>query len=91
MSEILVLSPRLDHAAARSLYAEVSNRPGKALQIDGQAVTFCGGLSAQILLAAARNRRAAGIDFSLTPSAAMRDDLDRLGVLNEILQPEPKP
>lgn len=91
MSEPLILSQRQDHAAARALWSALMERRGQPLHVDGQSVVFCGGLTAQILLATARDSRQQGVEFKLILSAAMRDDLERLGVLTEILQEEPKP
>lgn len=79
----LQLSARLDHAAARDLHGELLDLRGATVSVDGTGVAFCGALAAQILVAAARETLAAGGSFGLRASAALVEDLSRLGVLNE--------
>lgn len=79
----LTLPVRLDFAATRDLHAELLERRGSALSVDGTAVTFCGALAAQVLLSASRETAATGETFVLKASAALQDDLSRLGLLGE--------
>lgn len=88
MSEILQLPERLDFDAARDLYGRLLALRGRPISIDGSAVRTGGTPAAQILLAAARDWRAAGLPFTFAPSVALQDVLDRLGVLSEIAQEE---
>jgi anti-anti-sigma regulatory factor len=79
----LRLPVRLDFAAARDLHAELLERRGSALSVDGTAVTFCGALAAQVLLSASRETAATRQPFALKASSALQEDLSRLGVLGE--------
>lgn len=79
----LRLSVRLDFDAARDLHGALLDHRGSALVVDGTAVTFCGALAAQVLVAASRETAAAENSFVLKASTALRDDLSRLGVLGE--------
>ena len=88
MSEILHLPERLDFDAARTLHGQLLALRGRPVIIDGSAVRTGGTLAAQILLAAARDWRAAGQPFTFAPSVALQDDLERLGVMSEIAQEE---
>ncbi|WP_103257938.1 STAS domain-containing protein [Tabrizicola aquatica] len=88
MSEILHLPERLDFDAARTLHGQLLALRGHPVSIDGSAVRTGGALAAQVLLAAARDWRAAGQPFAFAPSVALQDDLERLGVLSEIAQEE---
>ena len=88
MSEILHLPERLDFDAARELHGQLLALRGRPISIDGSAVRVGGTLAAQILLAAARDWRAADLPFTFAASVALQDDLDRLGVLSEIAQEE---
>ena len=88
MTAPLVLGERLDRDAARDLHAALIQRRGEDLTIDGSAVRTAGALAVQVLLAAAHDGLAQGRTVTLTASAAMREDLARLGVLNEFFLQE---
>lgn len=88
MSDILHLPEKLDFDAARALHAELLALRGRPISIDGTSVRSGGTLAAQILLAAARDWRATDLPFTLAPSVALQDDLERLGILSEIAQEE---
>jgi anti-anti-sigma regulatory factor len=88
MTAPLVLGERLDRDAARDLHAALVQRRGEDMAIDGSAVRTAGALAVQVLLAAARDGSAQGRTLTLTASAAMREDLARLGVLNEFFLQE---
>ncbi len=79
----LKLPARLDFDAARDLHGALVDRGGSELLVDGTAVSFCGALAAQVLIAAVHDTAAAGNSFVLRASTALRDDLSRLGVLGE--------
>lgn len=80
------LVDRIDFAAARSLHSALVGRRGKPVRIEGGTVTFAGALAAQVLLAAARDWKQAGVPFSLVVSPEMKGDLSRMGVLPELMQ-----
>ena len=83
MNSELDLPERLDRDAARDLHAELLQRRGADLILNGSNVRTAGALAVQVLVAAARDWADDGHTFSLSASAAMQEDLTRLGVLNE--------
>lgn len=83
MNSELALPERLDRDAARNLHTELLKRRGGDLILDGSNVRTAGALAVQVLVAAARAWADDGRSISLTASAAMQEDLARLGVLNE--------
>jgi anti-anti-sigma regulatory factor len=88
MSEILQLPERLDFNAARDIHQQLLALRGKAVTVDGSLVRAGGALATQVLLAALREWHGAGLAFTLSSSVALQDDLERLGVLPEILHEE---
>ena len=79
----VTLSDRMDFAAARDLQEQLTELRGLPVAVDGTAVVFGGALGAQVLLSASREWAAAGHAWRLTVSAALRNDLQRLGLLGE--------
>ena len=80
MSHLVELPARLDHQAARNLYAALRAAPAGDIRLDAGKVTFVGGLALQILLAAAAKWRSSGHHFACEPrSPAFADDIIRLG------------
>ena len=80
------LPPRLDGGTAAELHATLLAARGKPLVLSGGAVTYLGGLGAQLLLAARQTWGAAELDLTLdAPSDALREGLVRLG-LTETLE-----
>lgn len=84
MSAPLVLPERLDRDAARDLHAELMQRRDADLVVDGLAVRATGALAVQVLVAATRDWTAKQKTLAVAASPSMREDLARLGVLNEI-------
>ncbi|RYI07937.1 MAG: STAS domain-containing protein [Acetobacteraceae bacterium] len=83
MSAALALPDRLDRDAARDLHAELLQRRGTDLDLDGSDVRAAGALAVQVLVAASRDWAATGRTLTLSASLPMREDLIRLGVLTE--------
>lgn len=83
MSSPLLLPERLDRDAARDLHAELMQRRGADLIIDGSSVRAAGALAVQVLVAATRDWSAKDQTLTVAASPLMREDLARLGVLNE--------
>jgi anti-anti-sigma regulatory factor len=79
----LALPERLDRDAARDLHAELLRHRGANLSLDGTVVRAVGALAVQVLVSAARDWAAEGLNLTLSASLSMRADLIRLGVLNE--------
>jgi anti-anti-sigma regulatory factor len=77
------LSDRLDFAAARDLHARFVECRSASVRVDGSAVIFGGALAAQVLLSASRDWAEAGTEWSLCASPALRNDLQRLGLLGD--------
>lgn len=74
------LPARLDHEGTRFLQAALREQRGRAIRLDAGKTILLGALALQLLLAAAREWRAAGHSFVVTPrSPAFTDDLMRLG------------
>lgn len=86
--DFVTLPERLGYTAARDLHEKLRKTGRAGLVIDGGAVTTAGALAAQVLVAAMRRRRAADESLALTMSQSMRDDLENLGVLRELLTGE---
>ncbi len=86
MSASLNLVPRLDSPAADALAREFLAVRGTAIQVNGQAVTFCGALSMQILVSARRQWLQDGDTFAIyEPSKDLLEACRLLGVpLEEI-------
>jgi anti-anti-sigma regulatory factor len=84
MTSVLTLPERLDHDAAKELHGALLMHRGMDLTVDGGQVRSAGGLSAQLLLAAARDWKQSAAKFQLSASLALQDDLERLGVFDEI-------
>jgi chemotaxis protein CheX len=83
MKPEIALPERLDRDAARDLHAELLQHRGTDLTLDGSIVRAAGGLAVQVLVAAAREWAADGRLLTLLVSAPMREDLTRLGMLDE--------
>ena len=62
----LILAERLNTMAAASLHKALLARRGQDLALDAGSVTDMGALCLQLLLAAARDCRAAGRSFCIT-------------------------
>lgn len=84
MNRLVALPERLDHDAARDLHAELAIHRGFNLVIDGSSVRVVGALAAQVLVAAARDWGVQNTTLSVATSIAMKSDLERLGVLDEL-------
>ncbi|MHA6345225.1 hypothetical protein [Roseivivax sp. CAU 1761] len=91
MTAPLILAPRLDTDAAAALAEQLAARPGPALGLDGREVRHLGTLCALELAAAAERIRARGGTVEIAMSAAMRDDLRLLGLLDLVAGPEGAP
>lgn len=85
---VVSLPERLTFHAARDLLEALRIASGAALDIDGSSVKAGGTLVAQVLVAAARQRRRTPGGFTLRMSEVFRDDLEKLGVLHEFLESE---
>jgi anti-anti-sigma regulatory factor len=79
----VTLPDRMDFTAARELHQYLAKLRGSSVTVDGTAVVFGGALGAQVLLSASRDWAAAGHAWRLTVSTALRNDLQRLGLLGE--------
>ena len=88
MAERIVLGERLDSAAARTLLSALQKWQGGDIELDGGSVRGIGGLAAQILLAASRACKSEGAAFRIIASEPMRNDLERLGLEEELLAQE---
>lgn len=66
----IALDERLDTMAAAPLRAALLARRGVGLGLDAGAVRHLGTLCLQVLLAAARDWRAAGLPFNVEPRSA---------------------
>jgi|GEM_PF-5737107 len=86
--DVVTLPERLGYTAARDLHEKLRTTGRGGLVVDGSAVSTAGALAAQVLVAAMRQRRAADESLALTVSQSMRDDLEKLGVLRELLTGE---
>jgi len=85
----IALAPRLDLTHAELALTAIRAREGEALVLDAGGVTHLGGLGLQILLAAARSWRAAGLPLTITPrSSAFEEALCLFGVPLDALQSE---
>lgn len=85
MIETVLLPEKMDQTAAVDLYDTLTARIGQSMELDGRNVRGVGGLSAQVLLVAARKWKADGLDITFSCSDAMQTDLQRLGLEQEIL------
>jgi len=82
----LALHERLDMGAAAPLKAALVAQTGQDIEVDGADVTQLGTLCLQVLMAAARDWRAAGKRFDLAdPSAALTQQLSLFGLTPETL------
>lgn len=70
----LALGPRLDLLHAGHACAEIRACEGRDLVLDAGHVTHLGALGLQILIAAARSWRAAGLSLTIAPRSAAFDD-----------------
>lgn len=85
----LALAPRLDLTHAEQALTAIRAREGQPLVLDAGGVTHLGGLGLQILLAAARSWRAAGLALTISPrSPAFEEALSLFGLPLDALQSE---
>ena len=83
MTETILLPPRLDTAALRSLAQGLSSatHAGHDIELDARDVTHMGALSAQLFVAAARDARARGATLTFTSiSERAMDQLAMMGL-----------
>ena len=81
MSTSLTLVPRLDSPAADALARDLKAARGAPSQINAQAVTFCGALSMQLLMAARRQWSEDGAAFQIDePSKDLLEACRLLGI-----------
>ena len=81
MTETILLPPRLDTTALRSLAQDLSSAAcaGRDIDLDARDVTHMGALSAQLFIAAARDARAKG--GTLTFGSISERAVDQLAMM----------
>ena len=81
MDEKLLLPRRIDSAAVRAVAEGIQARRGQPLVLDAGQVEYAGALGLQVLVAAHRQWREAGLSFRVTGAGAALLDICRtLGV-----------
>lgn len=81
MDEMLTLPTRLDSAAVPAVATAIQAKSGHPLTIDAGQVEFAGALGMQMLVAANRQWREAGLSFQVTGAEPVLFELCRaLGV-----------
>jgi chemotaxis protein CheX len=80
----LVLEPRLTQQNAAALLATLQAHHGTPLTVDASAVKHIGAPAFELLLAAARSWKTAGVSFAVTtPSSAFIEGLGHIGLTKE--------
>lgn len=85
MPETLSLPQKLDFAYAPEFLGHLRALRGQSLILEGGNVKVLGGLCAQILLSARHHWHTDGNSLRVDVSVAMKDDMSRLGINQEML------
>lgn len=84
MPETLSLPPKLDFAYAPEFLGHLMALRGQSLILEGAKVMVFGGLCAQILLSARHLWHTDGNCLRIAASLAMKEDMSRLGLHQEM-------
>lgn len=85
MPETLSLPQKLDFAYAPEFLGHLRALRGQNVILDGGNVKVLGGLCAQILLSARHHWNSDGKSLRVDTSPAMKEDMSRLGLHQEML------
>ncbi len=82
------LAPVLDLSAAKPLWADILAARGQPLELDASEVQRLGGLCLQALLAARKQWREDGVDFSIANASDAFREGARLMAAHDLVQGE---